>query len=370
MRSLTAEEIAWIAEGAAALGAGGGGNPYVPALALRRLVRGGHTVRVLDPSELPARSAGVVLCGMGAPTVGLERLPTAGRYGDLVRSVATLCGVQLSFIVISEIGGGNAIVPLIAAAESGLPVVDADANGRAFPELQMNTFMIAGLRPEPLVLDDGKHVRVVLTGLPDATTAERYARALTWAMGGSAGTVHSIRTAEDVRAHAIPGMLGVAESIGRAMQRARSLKMPVAAGLRTAVPGATPLFEGKIVDIERRTAAGFARGTLQLEGLGEHQDADMTIDFQNEFLVAWIQRGSERTVALAVPDLLVLFEAESGIALSSESVRYGLRVCVIGIPAPAALKTARALQVTGPRAFGYDLVFVPLPGAMTGDVPA
>ena len=37
-----------------------------------------------------------------------------------------------------------------------------------------------------------------------------------------------------------------------------------------------------------------------------------------------------------------------------------LRVTVLGIPAPAQLRTPRALEYVGPRAFGYDMDFRPL----------
>ena len=36
-----------------------------------------------------------------------------------------------------EIGGGNGLEPLAIGARMGLPVVDADFMGRAFPELQV-----------------------------------------------------------------------------------------------------------------------------------------------------------------------------------------------------------------------------------------
>ena len=37
-----------------------------------------------------------------------------------------------------EIGGGNGLEPLAIGARMGLPVVDADFMGRAFPELQVS----------------------------------------------------------------------------------------------------------------------------------------------------------------------------------------------------------------------------------------
>ena len=45
-----------------------------------------------------------------------------------------------------EAGGVNSMLPFAAAARLGLPLVDADGMGRAFPELQMVTFTIGGVR--------------------------------------------------------------------------------------------------------------------------------------------------------------------------------------------------------------------------------
>jgi DUF917 family protein len=369
VREIREEDIDAVAEGAAVLGAGGGGSPYQSALVLRRLVRQGARVRVVDASEPASDEVGPILAGMGAPTVGIERLPTAGRFGHLVGAVGRALGRPAGFIAIGEIGGGNAISPLVGAAESGLPVVDADPMGRAFPELQMNTYMIAGLRPKPLLLEDAKGVTALIDHLPDARTAERYARALTWAMGGGAGLVLAAVDADQVRRLAIPGTLTLAEAIGRAMARARRRHAPTAEGVAEAVAGARHLFYGKVVDVERRTAAGFARGTIRIEGLGSRRGEELRIDFQNEYLIA---RTGDRAedVLLAVPDLLVLLEEESGRALGSEAVRYGLRVDVLGLPAAWEIKTEAALAVVGPRAFGYDVDFRPLPGDLLGRAAA
>jgi DUF917 family protein len=46
-------------------------------------------------------------------------------------------------------------------------------------------------------------------------------------------------------------------------------------------------------------------------------------------------------------------------------LRYGLRVAVLGLPAPKELKSAAALAVVGPPAFGYEeIAFQPLPGQL------
>ena len=63
-----------------------------------------------------------------------------------------------------------------------------------------------------------------------------------------------------------------------------------------------------------------------------------------------------------MPDLITLVTLEDGEPIGTEALRYGLRVAVLAMPAPKELKTPEALAVVGPRAFGYDLDFHPLPG--------
>ena len=64
-----------------------------------------------------------------------------------------------------------------------------------------------------------------------------------------------------------------------------------------------------------------------------------------------------------VPDLICLVDQVTAEPVTTEVVRYGLRVAVLGIPAPAMLRTPAALAVVGPAAFGYhDVMYEPLPG--------
>jgi DUF917 family protein len=361
MRPLTERDVERLAEGAAVLGTGGGGNTYLAALELRRLLRQGAQVRVVDPEELSPHALGPVLSGMGAPTVGIERLPTQGRFGELVRHVAQALGRPVDFVAVGEVGGANALRPLCGAAEMGIPAVDADPMGRAFPELQMCTYMICGVAPTPVVLGDGKGVHALLTGLRDGVTAERYARALTWAFGGQAALALGVVTGEEVRRYAIPRTLSLALRLGEALDGARRAKRSPVDAIAQVVPDAVYLMEGKVVDVLRRTTGGFARGTVSIEGLGRYRGQRVVVEFQNEYLVVR-REDAPHEALLTVPDLLVVLEQESGKALGSETVRYGLRVHLMGLPAPWELKTPAALAVVGPRAFGYDVPFSPLPG--------
>ena len=54
------------------------------------------------------------------------------------------------------------------------------------------------------------------------------------------------------------------------------------------------LLDGKVVDVERRTTGGFARGTAIVEGRGAHAGRALALGIQNENLVA---REDGRVVA-------------------------------------------------------------------------
>ena len=55
------------------------------------------------------------------------------------------------------------------------------------------------------------------------------------------------------------------------------------------LPITTFLSHVKIVDVERKTTGGFARGSLIIEGFEEFNGQTLIINFQNEFLVATIK---------------------------------------------------------------------------------
>jgi len=352
-----------LAIGAGILGTGGGGNPYYGKLHVRRLLRKGRRIRIVAPDEVPDDALVVSVGGMGAPTIGIERIHRGDEPLVALRALEQHLGRPATHLVPGEIGGANALRPMAVGALAGLPVVDGDGMGRAFPELQMDTFAIYGVPATPAALADIYHNVVLFPWLRDAITLERYARAVTIQMGGAAGFAFPAMTGSELRRVVIPFTVTLAVELGEAVLSARRRhRDPIEAAL--AVSGGCLLFRGKIVDVERRLAAGLARGTVRLEGLAEDRGSQLRIDFQNENLIAY--RDGE--VVAVVPDLICLVDLETAEPVTTEVVRYGLRVAVLGIPAPASLRTPQALAVVGPAAFGYtDVTYRPLPGVYGGD---
>jgi hypothetical protein len=116
------------------------------------------------------------------------------------------------------------------------------------------------------------------------------------------------------------------------------------------------LFRGKVADVARRTTAGFLKGTVELDGLDNFAGSRFRVAFQNEWLLGW----RDGTLQVMVPDLICILDSISGASVGTESIRYGQRVTVVSLPAPEVLTGADGLKVVGPRAFGYDMDYVPL----------
>ena len=343
-----------IATGAAILGTGGGGNPYIGRLRAREAIRRHGPVPVLAPKELPDDARVVCVGGIGAPTVGIEKLRDRQSY-DALRAIEECTGEKATAMISNEIGGSNSLEPLIPAAVAGLPVVDADGMGRAFPEFQMKTYFVYGVPCCPMALADEKGNIAIIRDVVSPLWAERLARAVTIQMGCAACYAVAPMSVEQVRRTAIPHTLSLARRLGEAVAEARSRgEDPVDAVLATC-PGQV-LFAGKVMDVARRTTAGFARGTLSIDGLDDFRGERMSIDFQNENLIA---RRSGRIVC-TVPDLICAVATETGEPVTTEVMRYGLRVTVLGFPAPDLWTTPAGLEVVGPRAFGYEHDYSPL----------
>jgi DUF917 family protein len=251
------------------------------------------------------------------------------------------------------------MIPLLVAARAGIPVVDADGMGRAFPELQMETFGVYGISGSPLVISDEKGHSVLVDTGDDNVRMENFARAVTIQMGGASFIAEYPMSGADLKRTGIPHTLSLASDIGRAIREARAAHADPYAALVAAVQSsiygyATSLLEGKVVDVERSIVGGFTAGRVTL---APFDDGDlMTIDFRNENVVA---RRGQRVVAI-VPDLITVLDLESCTAITTEALRFGQRVRVVAISTPEIMRTPEALQVWGPQAFGVDHPWVPL----------
>lgn len=361
--TLTEPDIDRIAIGVGILGTGGGGSPYLQMLAAKEMLRQGRRIRMVRPSDLPDDAQVIGLGGIGAPTVSVEKMEEGGEGERVLRAIETHAGRRVDAVLGDEVGGGNGIYPMITAARLDLPVVDCDGMGRAFPEVQMSTFFVGGQPSQPAGLSDSEGNTVLITQATAPEMLERIMRAATVAMGCTACMTTAPMSGAFIRKHGVVHTTSLAWTLGDAVLSARAAKADPITAILTQTDG-TLLMRGKVTDIERRLAGGFVRGRLVLAGLDADAGREITIDIQNEYLVA--TEGGDRLVM--VPDLICIVDAETGRPIGTEELRYGLRVAVLAMACTPLLRSSGALAVMGPRAFGYDFDYVPF-GTATRAVP-
>lgn len=361
--TLGPDDLPDLARGAALLGTGGGGDPHIGRLMATQAMREHGPVTVLDPDELPDSAFVVPTAMMGAPTVMIEKIPRGDEAVTALRALEHHLGRRATATMPIECGGINSMIPLAVAARTGLPIVDADGMGRAFPELQMETFGVYGVSGSPMVVagDHGETVTVD-TG-QDNKRMEWLARGAAIRMGGAALIAEYAMSGADVRRTAVPRTLSLGLRIGRALREARvQHRDPISALTTVLAPTLYShlrvLFAGKVADVERRTVDGFTLGRARFTAF----DGGSVLEtrFQNETLLAVVDG---RTLCV-VPDLICTLEAESAEPITTESLRYGQRVVVVGISTPAIMRTPEALAVFGPACFGLDETFRPVEDAV------
>lgn len=353
------DDLPALSVGCTVFAGGGGGDPRIGELMAMVAIRelGPVEVRPLDgfgDDDL------VMPCGMiGAPTVMVEKIPN-GAEGRVIReSYERQFGRPVAAVMPFEMGGINGVLPVAWAAYAGLPLLDADFMGRAFPELQMLTPHLYGMPGSPAVITDERLQTIVFT-TRDNVWLEKLVRNAVAALGGSAcGGLYPM-TVGQARRPAIHGTVTRAIRMGEAILRGGDDPLAAIA----AVAPVVRIGQGKVIDIERRTSGGFVRGSALIEGLGDDKGRLFRLEFQNENLVVI----SDGEPLATVPDIITLLDVHNGHGIVTEMIRYGQRVEIVAFDAPAVWTSADGLRAVGPRAFGYDFDFVPVAERARGPV--
>ena len=353
MRLIGTAELEDIALGAALLGAGGGGDPYIGKLMAMSAVKSCGPARLMDPEELADDALVVPIGMMGAPTVLAEKGIGSHDIEDLHEMIRQMYGREIDAFLCTEAGGVNSMMPLTASARTGIPLVDGDGMGRAFPELQMETMALGGVTASPCALVDEKGNRVIFQTV-DNRWLERLARAACVEAGGNVSVCMYIMDGLTCKQYCVPGTMSRCQSIGRVIRTAKTQLDSREFFFRET--GAFPLFAGKITDVDRVVKGGFNRGSVTLSGTGEDQGETARVVFQNENLAAY--RGG--ALLATTPDLICLVDQATFLPVTTDRLKYGKRVLLIGLPCHPLWRTEEGLALVGPRYFGLDCDYIPL----------
>ncbi len=359
-----ADDLDALALGSVFLATGGGGDPYIPKLITARALEEFGPATIIAADDLADDAFVCAIGSVGAPTVSLELLPSIDEAAGALCAFEEHLGRKVDALAAFEIGGGNSLIPLLAAASRNIPMIDGDGMGRALPEAQMMTYAMAGIAPTPSVSYDYRG-NVRHFDCPDPLEYEGIIRACAVESGGMITTVEHPMTGAKCKSAIIPGTLSFALQLGHLLEQNRGPAQAIAAPLADLFEGTIygpcrMVFAGKVSTKSSRVVGGYDVG----EAIVEPQDGGgepMTITIKNEYLLAQI--GEE--IVASVPDLIVIVDAETSIPINAERLRYGQRIAVFAIGAPGVYQTPEALTVVGPRYFGFDHDYVPFSQSVT-----
>jgi DUF917 family protein len=298
-------------------------------------------VPVVALDDLPD-AALVVPCGLvGAPQLANERIFSGEEGGVLSRALEDLHDARAGALMCFETAGPNGLVPVTWAARAGVPLVDADGAGRAFPGFQQRTMHVAGVPASPVVLTDGRDNVLVIRAADDVWAA-RLARRTAAGLGGVCAAAAYGMSARRARTSVIAGSVSRAIALGHAID---AHEHGVGPGAVAEALGATVLIEGRVTDLQRNSAT--------IEGTAGDAGRQVRIEMQSQFLIA-LEDGA---VSAAVPDLIAVLAADSATPIATETLRRGDLVVVLAAPAHDIWRTEQGLAVAGPRAFGYGIEY-------------
>ncbi|MEZ2458309.1 DUF917 domain-containing protein [Salinicoccus roseus] len=356
-KTINLKDLEDITVGSTLLATGGGGDPDIGYLWAQKIIEENNEIILIDPEDIPDDELIVSVGCLGAPVVLTEKTPGGNEIYKSLNALEKYLGRNINALIPAEAGGVNMTIPMAVAGALGIPVIDADGMGRAFPELQMTSFYIGGVSPAPVAASNEKG-EVCVVDAEDGEIAERIIRNTAIVYGGISWIASYPMTGKEMKRVAIPRTVTKAHELGKIVRKNNKNNISPVNEIVSYTNGDI-VFKGKVTDLNRdfgsEVTNGFSSGTIILEGLDSFKDNKAKIMFQNEWLYMEL---NDKTISLP-PDLIILMDPETGKALRTDVIKYGYRAHVILISADEKMKTSKGLEVCGPRAFGIESEFEP-----------
>ncbi|PLR79936.1 DUF917 domain-containing protein [Bacillus canaveralius] len=354
------QDIPLLAIGAKILSCGGGGNTKTVQNLLMSIMSDEDAIVVKTISDLVDER--VVAVGIMGSTILYDEHIPSGREGVQVLEVyESTHGTKVDALIPIEIGGVNALTPLVTAVLKNLPVVDGDGMGRAYPELSMTTFHLSGIPVAPLVLqtdDENMFIEDVDTIQSTTELAKDF-------MVRNEGFAHLLcfaANARKIKTSMIPGSLKLIHRLGVAVKKdtLKSQKIEeISAVFENSIYGKPNLvISGVVSGVNRWFEKGSLVGRLIVEGRFSSSNKRIEIEFKNEF----ISIKEEEQYVCTTPDLILVLNEENLLPYNVSEIQAGHSVIVFAVQAPNILRTKEMLELVGPENFDLAVSYKSLPG--------
>jgi DUF917 family protein len=376
MRILTRQDMSDLLIGAGILGCGGGGSAQLGQRLINAIYDLGKQFTLIDPMEIPDEAYLCIIAGVGGG-VGKENKEKLKSYlaatekQDLVelqtragqkaiRELEDLIGKHFYTYVPSELGPGNTILPMYLAALEGKPAIDADACGRAKPEMSLSTTHVAGIPISPMAMTNTIGDVMILKKAADDYRGEDIARYMAVISGGMVSVVRAPSTAANYKQGVVRNSISRCIRLGSIERTSKEKKINPVESILKSEPDCLRLFKGKAKSWTRKEEGGFMWGDISIQGSGGFRGKRLDIWYKNEYLVTRLNRKPYATC----PDSISLVNASTGEGLSAWvpnlKTQIGREIDVLGFKADRLWRTEKGVKLFGPKHFGYDVDYTPI----------
>ncbi len=365
IRTLTEQEMIDMMQGSS-IQASRSSNTETMVKRVKEAIAQGRTFRMISLRDLPDDWTVANLVGVGGGgaweyvrdrTTQQKLAIVPNTPARAVEALSRHIGKKIDAVIRFE-PAGQTLNTFLAAAELGVPVVDACLAGRAVPELSMQTSFAAGVNTGPGALVTRWGDVVYLDKVVDDHRIEDLARAFAVASGGGASMAYNPMPGRQLKKVVIGGDVSTSIVYGRALREARQRGADPVAALLSASKG-FKLFQGVVTKADMKGDGGFTWWDVELRGSGAYTGHGYKVFVKNENLLGWLD-GQPDAMS---PDLIVNLDPKTGDTIVGPALggyNVGQDVVLVSIPAPALWRTPRGLEILGPRHFGFDFDYVPI----------
>lgn len=367
------QDVEDFVRGCAFYATGGGGLPANGIASLMSELDAGRDIVLTDIDDLPddAVTACPFLMGSIAPhtpqivaemqgfgfeqTVNTEK----DRMRKAIEELEQYLGITIDAIVPIELAGANTAAAVAAAMEMGKIVVNGDYTGRAIPEIQQTTPYLHGKKITPISsVDEWGNVCLI----KDATNyrvAERLGKLISAGAYGLAGQAGFVMSGKETKDLLIRDTLTECHDLGVLIRTAQeSGTDPVGQTLESL--GGWKIMSGTLTDIDDEDRGGYYWGTHTITGTGNDSGREGKVWFKNEHHVCWV----DGKPVVTSPDIIVIANASTGEPVPNPLAVVGMEVAILAFPSRPEFKNQKAIDILGPRYFGFDIDYRPIEETM------
>ncbi|MEX1056397.1 MAG: DUF917 family protein, partial [Natronospirillum sp.] len=326
-----------------------GGGPLPLARRLAAYMRQHQLVPPVIEFNLanPTGQIGTV-AGIGSPAgaVGLED-PFTEAPLRVVKAMEQALNRSFDYLIPGETGPMNSLIPMLAAAQLGVPLIDADGAGRAMSTLGMSTFnQVAKVSPYILGNESTTPEHVITAHLAVNTPdqADSLTRSIVSSGDfGSSGAFSTWPSTVGVLSKvAVSGSVGLAVTIGEQLQACQAKGIDPIAALQTVLGRRMRcLYTGQVKSVELQTTNGFDSVVIKLQSPAE---PDFILYALNENMIGWYADQSQP--ACIGPDSLC-YVTTSGVSFTNATIAEYVgkpdQIHIVGLQAEPALLTPGVL---------------------------